>query len=65
MLQATNLVGVGKQVSCANLKRWCFGPVPQQQTVGLQTFEEDDERAGSVDIQAVKKGMAVTSTTRG
>jgi hypothetical protein len=64
MLQATNLVGVGKQVSCAGLKRWFFGPVPQQQTVGLQTFEEDDERAGSVDIQAVKKGMAVTSTTR-
>jgi hypothetical protein len=64
MLQATNLVGVGKQVSCAGLKRWCFGPVPQQQTVGLQNFEEDHERAGSVGIQAVNKGMAVTSTTR-
>jgi hypothetical protein len=63
MLQATNLVGVGKQVSCAGLKQWFLGPDPQQQTVRLQTFEEDDERAGSVDIQVDKKGMAATSTT--
>jgi hypothetical protein len=61
MLQATNLVGVGKQVSCTGLKRWFFGPVPHRQTVGLQTFEEDDERVGLVDIQTVRKGMAVTN----